>query len=181
MNTRLVLVLTLVLTAGAAAQPKVLEAIKDESSVTYRLVHPLHEIEAVSKDVEYFVRIDPENKKIDTVSARVDVTTFDSGNSNRDSHAMEVIDAISFPDASFSSTAITQTGDSLSVAGRLTFHGITKDVVAAGSATWSQDKLNVRASFGVSLTEFQIDRPSLLMIPVNDTLTFSLVAAFGLK
>lgn len=181
MITKSLLVLTLVMTAGSAAQPKVVEAVKDESSVTYRLVHPLHVIEAVSKDVVYHLEVEPENKKIDTVSATVDVMTFDSGNSNRDSHAMEVIDAISFPDASFSSTAITQTGDSLSVAGKLTFHGVTKDVVATGAATWSPEKLNVRASFGVSLTSFQIDRPSLLMIPVNDTLTFSLVAAFGLK
>jgi polyisoprenoid-binding protein YceI len=160
------------------AQLKTLDAVINESSVTYRLVHPLHKVEATSKDVHYRLELDPATREIKAVSAVVDVTTFDSGNSNRDSHAMEVIDAISFPEASFTGTGVTQTGDSLTITGRLTFHGVTKEVVIKASVEWSGNSLLVRGEFVVSLIGFNIERPALLMIPVQDALTFSLVAVF---
>ena len=165
---------------AVAAQPKQVEQLKKESSMTYKMVHPLHEIEATSKEAVYKVELDVAKQKIESVSADVDVTTFDSGNSNRDSHAMEVIDAITFPEASFVSSSITQSGDSLKVAGKITFHGVTRDVVIDAVTTWSTDRVEVRGKFVLSLTAFSIERPSLLMIPVEDALRFAFVAAFGL-
>ena len=162
------------------AQTKQVELLKDESSITYRIVHPLHEIEATSKDATYQLEIDPAKKEIVSVSATVDVTTFDSGNSNRDSHAMEVIDAISYPEVSFVSSSVTEIGDSLKVTGKLTFHGVTRDIVAMAASKWSIDKIEVRGSFVLSLTDFKIERPSLLMIPVEDALRFTFAAAWKL-
>lgn len=164
----------------AIAQFTRLALIPTESSVTYRLVHPLHEIEATSKQVQYLLDADVTTKEIKRVAAQVDVTTFDSGNSNRDSHAMEVIDAITYPDVRFISTTIAQTGDSIDVTGRLTFHGVTKDVTIAGKLNWSADKLVMNGGFDVSLEAFKIERPSLLMIPVEDKLSFSIMAVFAL-
>jgi polyisoprenoid-binding protein YceI len=163
---------------AAVAQSRILDASKEESSVTYRLVHPLHKIEATSKEMHYRLDVDPSTKEIKRVSARVEVLTFDSGNSNRDSHAMEVIDAITYPDVRFSSTAIAQNGDSVRVEGKLLFHGVTKPVVILASLEWSKDRLIVHGTFDVSLEAFAIERPSLLMIPVEDTLSFSISAAF---
>ena len=165
----------------STAQLKTFEAIKNESSVVYQLSHPLHTIEAMSKDAVYHVEMDPAGKQIKRVSASVDVMTFDSGNSNRDSHAMEVIDAISFPNVTFSSTNVIQHSDSLIVAGKLTFHGVTKDIAAQAIAQWSSDSLQIHGGFGLSLASFNIDRPSFLMIPTDDTLRFSFAASFGWK
>jgi polyisoprenoid-binding protein YceI len=121
------------------------------------------------------------DKKIRKVTAQVDVTTFDSGNSNRDSHAMEVVDAITYPYVTFTSTSVTQYGDSLRVEGKLMFHGVTKDIAMLGTAGWMQNKLEVNGSFVLSLTAFKIERPSLLLVPVSDDLHFSLKAVFNLK
>jgi polyisoprenoid-binding protein YceI len=183
MTTKLLSVLSLlvVVASSTAAQVKRVELIKEESSITYRLVHPLHTIEAVSKDASYRLDIDEAKREIRNVSVQVDVTTFDSGNSNRDSHAMEVIDALSFPHVTFSSATITQNGGSVAGVGNLTFHGVTREIVVAAVSKWSQNKLEVRGSFNVSLTAFNIERPSLLMIPVEDTLRFAFAAAFGWK
>jgi polyisoprenoid-binding protein YceI len=115
------------------------------------------------------------------VTAVVDVTSFDSGNSNRDSHAMEVVDAMSFPEVTFSSTSIIAQGNSLIISGKLTFHGVTNDVTAIASPEWGSDKLIVHAKMPISLTAFKVERPSLLFIPVHDTLRFTLTAAFPLK
>lgn len=168
----------LFLFSAAAGQLKVVESAKEESWITYRIVHPLHKIEATSKDALYKLEFDPTNKVVQSVSAQVDVTTFDSGNSNRDSHAMEVIDAISYPEVTFSSSTISQNGDSLSVTGKLSFHGVTRDIVAGASVKWFPGKLEVLGGFSLSLTAFNIERPSLLMIPVQDTLRFSFGTVF---
>jgi polyisoprenoid-binding protein YceI len=173
-------ILLMSLRIGVNAQTKFVEALRDESSVAYRLSHLLHTIDAVSKDVTYRLEVDEVKKEIKSVSAQVDVTTFDSGNSNRDSHAMEVIDAIIFPYTTFTSTAVVQHADSLFVTGKLTFHGVTKEVVMRGLATWMPNKIAVHGNFVVSLTAFKVERPALLMVPVKDELEFSLTAAFGL-
>ena len=185
-TTALLAVLLLVLLAvlavvPAPAQVKHLTQRKEESSMTYRMVHPLHKIEATSKEVIYELEADSGTKELKKVSGWVDVTTFDSGNSNRDSHAMEVIDAITYPDARFEGTGFTQKGDSLFITGKVTFHGITRDMTAGAVSRWSEGRLEVDGSFDLSLAAFKIDRPSLLMIPVEDTLSFSFVAVFGLE
>ena len=166
--------------AGLVAQTKSVDVIKDESSITYRLSHPMHHIEATSKDGWFRVEIDPAKKEIKSVTAEVDVMTFDGGNSNRDSHAMEVIESIKYPDVTFASTSITQNADSIIVFGKLTFHGVTKDIVMRGVAAWGQNRLSVEGGFEVSLTAFKIERPALLMVPVEDALLFSLKVAFTL-
>ncbi len=166
---------------GAIAQVKVLDSNHDQSSITYTLVHPLHTVESTSKEIVYRLECDPAKQEIKAVSARVDVMSFDSGNSNRDSHAMEVVDAVTYPDATFLSSNVAQSGDSVVVGGRLTFHGVTKDIIATVHPKWSSDKINFDGHFNISLTDFKIERPSLLMIPVHDTLRFVLKAAFDLK
>lgn len=182
MTRRILSTLSLVsIVSTALAQSGTPELIRDESSVTYRISHPLHIVEATSKDVTYQVVLDPSTKQIRSVTAQVDVTTFDSGNSNRDSHAMEVLDAITYPDVNFASTSVTPAGDSIRVAGKLTFHGVTRDIVAMLAQVWTSDQVTVKGTFDVSLTDFKVDRPSLLMIPVDDTLRFIVNAAFRLK
>ncbi len=166
--------------AAIIAQPKKYEAIKEESFITYKLTHPLHEIEGTSQESACLIYADPKTKEIKNVLVEVGVTSFNSGNSNRDSHAMEVVNAISIPYAKFLSTSVEQNGDSIKVYGKLTFHGITKDIVVNAAANWTEGKLVVTGAFDISLTEFHVDRPSLLLIPVNDKLSFTIKQVFDL-
>jgi len=163
----------------ATAQLKKIEAVKNESSITYKLTHPLHEIEATSKESTCRLNVDLNSKQIKSALVVVNVMTFNSGNSNRDSHAMEVIDAISYPDARFISSNIVQKGDSVKAYGKLTFHGITKDVTLAAAVKWEGNKLLINGWFNISLTEFKVERPSLLLIPCNDILKFTFTQVFN--
>lgn len=171
-------IVTLILPVAVLAQERQATLIPDQSMIMYKLSHPLHHIEATSKSAAYRLTVDPSKGTITSVSANVDVTTFDSGNSNRDSHAMEVIDALTYPDVTFTSSSVAQKGDSVTVTGKLTFHGVTKDVVVKGISKWSQKGVELHGGFDISLTEFRVDRPSLLMIPVDDDLKFLVDAAF---
>ncbi|HUX92758.1 MAG TPA: YceI family protein [Ignavibacteriaceae bacterium] len=161
------------------AQIKRLEAVKQESFITYKITHPLHEIESTSKMALCLVDVDMKTKEIKKVLVQVAVTSFNSGNSNRDSHAMEVVEALLYPDTRFISSSVTQKGDSLQVSGKLTFHGVTKDVYMTAVDQWSGNKLIVTGGFNISLTAFKVKRPSLFMIPVSDTLVFTFKQVFN--
>ena len=171
---------SLFITSAIYSNTKKYEAVKNESFITYKLTHPLHEVESTSRSAICLIEADPDLKKITQVAVKVGVETFNSGNSNRDSHAMEVIEALKYPDAIFRSTSITPKGDSLEVRGELTFHGITKEIQISILPSWSKDKLIVSGSFDISLTAFHVERPSLLLIPVKDTLQFTLSQSFNL-
>ncbi len=171
----------LIFVTSIFAQPKKYEAIKQESFITYKLTHPLHEVEGTSNQSVCLIYADAEKKEIKNVLVEVAVASFNSGNSNRDSHAMEVVDAISIPNAKFLSSKVVQSGDSLKIYGKLTFHGITKDIIINAFTNWSGDVLTVNGNFSISLTKFNVQRPSLLLIPVNDTLNFILKQVFNLK
>jgi len=164
----------------SSAQLKQFVSDKKESSIEYKLTHPLHEIESTSKEAYCSINADIVKKEIKQVVVKVDVTTFNSGNSNRDSHAMEVIDALSYPEANFNSTSISRQGDSLKVYGKLFFHGVTKDITISAAAVWGEKKLTINGKFSISLTAFKVERPSLLLIPVKDNLDFSVVENFNL-
>ncbi len=179
-KSSLVLILFLASTSFIFSQVKKLQAIKNESFITYKLTHPLHEIESTSKDAYCVTDVDEKTKQVKAVAVQVDVTSFDSGNSNRDSHAMEVVEVISYPDAQFISSSVTQKGDSLQIWGKLTFHGVTKDIYLHAFSNWSNNQLIVTGGFDISLTEFHIQRPTLLLIPVNDDLKFTFKQVFNL-
>ena len=164
--------------AISLCQEKTIHSLKGESFATYHLSHTLHEIEATSHDIVYTASVDATARTVKSVTASVDVTTFDSGNSNRDSHAMEVIDALSYPEVTFASTSVVSRHDTLAVDGKLTFHGVTRDVSSVAVPQWSANQLVVDATFPVSLTDFKIERPHLLFITVGDTLRFTLKAVF---
>jgi polyisoprenoid-binding protein YceI len=153
----------------------------DSSSITYRITHPLHVVEATSSAAVFRVAVDTAKREIKSVSASVDVMTFDSGNSNRDSHAMEVIDALSFPNATFTSSEISARHDTLQVGGTLVFHGVSKPARLHAVGRWTDRDFAVDGTFALSLTEFSVERPSMLMLPVEDTLRFSFHAAFRIR
>lgn len=65
-----------------------------------------------------------------TVAATIDTSTVDTGEAARDNdlRSANFFDIAKFPDAKFTSTAVTKTADGLSVAGNLTLHGVTQPV-----------------------------------------------------
>ena len=176
----LLLIAVVVLATTILPQTRQISAEAGESFITYKLSHPLHEVESTSKNADCTIEYNDKTGTIEKVSVQVDVTTFDSGNSNRDSHAMEVIDALDYPEAGFTSSSVEKDGDSLKVFGKLTFHGVTKDIVIHAFEKQQENKLTVTGKFTISLTAFKVERPSLLLIPTSDDLRFSFSQTFNL-
>jgi polyisoprenoid-binding protein YceI len=66
-----------------------------------------------------------------SVSATIDVSGVDTGNSSRDSDlkSANFFDVDKFPTATFTSTSVAKNGNKLTISGNLTLNGVTKPVV----------------------------------------------------
>jgi polyisoprenoid-binding protein YceI len=65
-----------------------------------------------------------------TVVATIDVSTIDTGEAARDNdlRSANFFDVAKFPTATFASTAVSKSGNGLSITGNLTLHGVTQPV-----------------------------------------------------
>lgn len=165
---------TLVFGIGSVSA-KVYNALPDESVISYHMVHKMHEFTGVSKKFRCAVDLPP-----DTLQARIyvkaGIVEFNSGNSSRDGNMLEVTEAAKYPFVEFASDSVRKGGVDADgrqlwrVFGRLAFHGVKKPVNFLVRPEIGGGKVRVRGEFDVSLTEFKIERPSLLLIPVDDAL-----------
>ena len=162
---------------GLSAQTPVVSKIfadKTKSTVTYSLKHPLHKWDGTSKDVSSLIVYNRGNKTIDNVAVAIKIASFDSENANRDSHTIEVLEAIKIPNVTFSSTSIIVEDDELKVTGNLVFHGITKPITFTAKETNNGKELWVTGNFEIKITDFKIAPPSLMGLATQDLIKIRL-------
>lgn len=143
-------------------------ADKTRSYITYTMTHPMHEWDGTSKDVNSVLLFNLATKKIEKVAVSVPISTFDSQNANRDSHTIEVLDAIKFPVITFSSTSIIGNDSILTITGNLVFHGVTRSIIFVGKNKSTDKGIEVAGTFNVKMSEYNIENPSLMGIPTKD-------------
>ena len=175
-----ILVISQFILSSVFAQTPVTSKIfadKTKSSVTYSLNHPLHKWDGTSKDVSSLIVYNRGNKLIENGAVAIKIGSFDSENANRDSHTIEVLEAIKIPNVTFSSTSIKAEGDELKITGNLTFHGVTKPISFSAKASNNGKELAVTGNFEIKITDFQITPPSLMGLATQDLikLRFSVV------
>jgi polyisoprenoid-binding protein YceI len=81
--------LALLLTAGAA--PQVLTLDPAASTVRYHVNHKLHQVDGVSRSAEGKAILEADGQV--RAMVRIPVQSFDSGDSNRDAHMLETLQA----------------------------------------------------------------------------------------
>jgi len=154
-------------------------ADKKASTITYAMRHPMHSWEGVSHDVTAAIVYDDEAKKVETVAVIAKVASFDSQNANRDSHAIESMEGIKYPNVTFSSQQVQDDGTGkLTVVGNLTFHGVTRPVTIPVSRKMNDGMVIYAGNFDVKLTDFKVEKPTLMMVPVEDELKMKFSLAF---
>ncbi|MBC7447795.1 MAG: YceI family protein [Hymenobacteraceae bacterium] len=175
-----VLLVSLLFAAGPVlAAPPTLRADKARSSITYTCVHTLHEWSGTSHNLDAVLVLDAARALPTKVAMVGKVADFDSGNSNRDSHALEVLDAIKYPTLSFVSTRITPVAGTLKVEGNLTFHGIMRPVVMVVTPQPTAHELAYTGQLLVNLSDYSIDRPTFMLVPMEDAMKLDLVMVFS--
>jgi len=147
--------------------------LKGESQIAYHLHHPMHEIEGASKDFDCTVDLGSDTTHA-KVHVKAKIENFNSGNSSRDSHMMEVTDAMKYPFVEFTSDSVRHETSGYRVFGKLSFHGVKKNLDFVVVPTYVKDRIDIKGGFTVSLTDYKIDRPALLFVKTADELNMAL-------
>ena len=172
--------LLLALLLCAPTEGKVLDL--REGTLSYTLVHKLHEVRGVTRQLEGRALIQPDGKAL--VQVRTRVASFDSGNSNRDEHMREVTHEGAHPYASVKGTL---PGVSLPLLAPLetTLHatvelnGEKQPAEVPVKLEPSDGGVRAKFSFPVSLEAFKVERPELLFVKVDDQLVIAGDLVFG--
>ncbi|MBA4853060.1 YceI family protein [Emticicia sp. BO119] len=162
------------------ADSRKIVADKKNSIVTYAMSHPAHDWEGVCKDVNALIVYDDATKTISQVAVSLKVDAFDSGNANRDSHALEVLEGLKYPKVVFTSSKIKSENNTLTADGNLTFHGITRPISITVTRTDSDKKIILDGKFDILLSQFQVERPSLFGLKTKDEVKLSFKVFFPL-
>ena len=149
-----------------------LKADKANSNLSYSASHSLHDWTGVNKDVNAVLVLDGSGK-INKVAISLKVVDFDSGNASRDSHSLEVLESLKFPKVQFVSTEISQMDGDLKVKGNLTFHGLTKMVEFPVTYHAKRNGIIVEGEIPVSLDEFKVERPSFMLVKIDDLIAIT--------
>jgi len=164
-------------TAPAVAAPTTWD-LGPESTIAAHVVHKLHSVDAVTRDVEGRARLSTDGRLVVVVRAKV--TTFDSGNANRDAHMLEVLDAARFPwvmvrgEASDVRPVPSPEPVEVRLQGVLDFHGSERPLdVTARVRFVTPERAEVEAAFPVSLDAYDVERPSLFFIKIGDRITIT--------
>lgn len=141
------------------------------------------EIDATHSDVSFSVRhmmvskvrgrfndvsgsvVTAENLRDSSVTAQIDVNSFDTGNAQRDEHirSADFLHAAEFPTMSFRSTAVRGEGENVVVEGELTLHGVTRpveldvEITGFGPDAFGGTRAGFSATTKINRKDFGID------------------------
>ena len=140
----------------------------ENSLITYFGVHYLHKWEGSTSDVKGVVSYD---KNIDQYECSISVplSTFSSGNDNRDSNMLVYCKAFDFPNINFQSTSIKVKGSALEIEGKIEFAGEEKEIKTnAKLHSLDNNLFAIEGELDILLSEFKVERPSLLFVEIED-------------
>ena len=140
----------------------------ENSLITYFGVHYLHKWEGSTSDVKGVVSYD---KNIDQYECSISVplSTFSSGNDNRDSNMLVYCRAFDFPNINFQSTSIKVNESTLEIEGKIEFAGEEKEIKTNAKLNSLDNNLfAIEGELDILLSEFKVERPSLLFVEIED-------------
>ena len=151
---------------------------KKNSFVSYDMNHLLHSWTGTSKDLNGVAQMGS-NGKLEKVAIVTKVGAFDSENSNRDAHLLEVTEALKYPNISFYSTSITESkSGELEVKGVLQFHGVNKETSFKASTSSKGSVSTVKGEFIFLLEDYKIERPSFMLNKVDNEVKIKFEVSF---
>ena len=156
----------LLLTSSTLISQEIKRVDSERSSINYSGKHFLHKWSAENKNISGLIQI--QNESISNIGIVAKVSDFKSGNSSLDSNSLRVLDALQFPNVIFKSTVVSQEDEKIIFEGVMNFHGIEKDFSISAEITQLNEITQLSGKFIVSLTDFLVERPSLLTRKIND-------------
>lgn len=148
----------------------------ENSFISYDAKHILHSWKGMNTNVKGVAKV--EANKINQIAILTLVKDFDSNNSGRDAHALEVLESLSYPEVRFYSDSITVAQDSIKITGLFNFHGVNQSRSIAALIENEKNKKIIRGSFKLTPSDFDIKLPSLMMVKMENLLLFDFKLEF---
>ena len=125
---------------------------------------------------------DRESGKIDG-SVCLATKAWNSGEGIRDGHTRDMFEVEKFPTACFAPDTLE--GDvkagKVTIAGKLTMHGVTLPVKLIGTANDDGAKVSFTGAFTIKVTDYKMNRPSILGFTVADEVPVTISAEASVK
>jgi polyisoprenoid-binding protein YceI len=165
-------VLWAVLLAATLPSRGVLSIDPAGSTIRYTIVHKLHRVDGISREMEARAVVKDDGSVLAMV--RAPVASFRSGDGNRDEHMLEALEVGKFPYVIFKGVARLGPAREVPTSqvpmdGEVDLHGVTTAVKVPLSLLPQPDgSVRARGSFDVSLDAHRVQRPSLLFVKIDD-------------
>ena len=160
------------------AQEIQLKIETEESSIKYKGDHLLHSWEGVNNNVNGIAILNSKGDKIEKIAILIYVRDFDSGNSGRDAHSLEVLEALEYPEIRFYSESINIIGDNVNLKGIFNFHGIKVEKEFIANLKRKDETWKIFGNFKLIPTDFKINLPSFLSVKMENLLDIEYSIAF---
>ena len=111
------------------------------------------------------LNFDPADPQASTISVLIDTTSLDSNHSERNIHLKgeEYLDVKTYPEAKFVSTSYRGNEQGGNLSGKLTLHGVTRDInfdikkVGEGDDPWGGYRAGFEGSISIKRTDFGME------------------------
>lgn len=137
------------------------------SYISYQGKHILHDWVGINNNVKGILVI--EDAKASKIAISASVKDFDSGNSSRDSHALELIESLIYPKITFFSDELIQLDENINMLGVINFHGIEKQIKVTGRINMEKP-ISLSGKFVLSPSEFKVKLPSFMLSKMEDNI-----------
>ena len=164
------------------------EVAASKSEVTFHISHPAKEYDArlLPGGAKIIATFDPQDLRMTGFDVSIQVDKFNSDNTRRDSHMIETMEALIFPTIDWKVTKIAVDAGPVKpgsykgfASGPLTVHGVTQILeapITMSIAPSGEDTVN--SEFSVSLESFEIERPTLVFVPIKDDVPIKVMVVF---
>ena len=170
------LTLLLILSINNLSSQELKNIDTTKSSISYSGNHFLHKWSAENNNLSGLIKIDNEN--ILNIGVVAKVADFKSGNSSLDSNSYRVLEALKFPNIIFTSLSVTSINGLSNIKGLIEFHGIEKNIDVNVKLTTIENTTQMNGEFTLNLSDFSIDRPSLLLRKIDNEIKIEFILFF---
>ena len=167
--------LILILGLLFSSEYEIKAAFQNKSKISYLGSHPAHDWTGVSQNFKGGVVCNNNSECV--IKIQIPIESFNSGNSNRDSNMLYYVESNKYKYVTFYSdsfkfdSTLLLAGKSINLNGELKFHGIKKDISFDVLITNDSQFLRGQTQFDIRLSDYNVERPSLLFVPMSNEVT----------
>ena len=165
---KILIIFIFISTIFTQADIKITEAI-----ISFTGSHPFHDWTGISTDLKLDLNCSDNDKTCHYLFS-VPWTSFDSRNDNRDNNMLYYVNAYEFHNIKMTfkdvklDSILKFNSEAHNLEGTLSIAGVNKLIYIPINFEFTESYYKLQSEFSLKVSDFNIERPTLLMIPIND-------------